>query len=87
MVLDGATDAFLWFCISNIDVLKTFRPENSEDDLRWVYTETALQVLSNLKSDHTVLAQSAATALGAVRSQKKELVKSGRAGALDLRSG
>jgi hypothetical protein len=87
MVLDGATDTFLWFCISNIDVLKTFRPDNSEDDLRWVYAETALQVLSNLKSDHTVLAQSAATALGAVRSQKKELVKAGRVRVTDLSSG
>ena len=74
MVLDGATDAFIWFLISNIDDLKTFRPHNSETDLKWVYTETALQVLENLKTDHTLLAQNAATALGAVRSQKNEFV-------------
>ena len=86
MVLDGASDAFLWFLISNIDTLKSFRPANAEADLKWVYTETALQILSTLTQDHTVNAQNAATALGAVRSQKKE-VNGKRDAVLDASSG
>ena len=70
MVLDGATDVFLWFLISNMDDLKAFKPKDHGNPNKWVYADTALQVLASLKPDQTVLAQRAATALGAVNVQK-----------------
>ena len=78
--MNGATDVFLWFLISNIDELKTFKPKCFENKNKWVYTDTALQILTSLKSDHTVLAQSAATALGAINFQKNEMVEEAGAG-------
>ena len=88
MVLDGATDVFLWFLISNINELKTFKPQSSADTNKWVYADTALQVLTTLKPDQIVLAQRAATALGAVHFQKKDIfTDAGAVTAVDARPG
>ena len=67
MVLDGASDAFVWFLVCNLDSLEAFAPKPPRPMPDWVYVETALQMLRKNKDDLTEHATNAATALSALQ--------------------